>query len=261
MELWKPITNPTVKTGYEVSDWGRVRYQQHCLSPSLSSGYLVVNLQTREERCDSREERLKDKTKRKKYRSLGIHRLVAEAFLNTPPDMVVKHIDGNNYNNRLTNLEVLTRSERIRQYKWTPYSRPINRYDYDGNLLASYRSIQEAARSLSLTPSSISVALQRGKPHGGYYWQYISRVSQPEGKVHPDFPGYLVTRCGRVYSQKTNIWRKPTRSNGRDSYLLTTNGKRRTIGINRLLHDLYGKKEEKKEENGEEGREVPIQSQ
>lgn len=225
MELWKPISNAAVKKGYEVSDWGRVRRRGRNLIPTLSSGYLTVKLQD---------------SKGAKFHSLGVHRLVAKAFLDAPPHLVVKHRDGNTYNNRLTNLVTMTRSERIRQYKWEPYSRPINRYDMDGNLLASYRSIQGAAKALGLVPSSISMSLQRNKPHNGYQFRYAEKISEPKGAVHPRFPGYIVTRQGRVYSQKTGIWRKPTRRNGFDAYLLTVNGKRTTISVNRLLRDLYG---------------------
>ena len=83
---------------YQVSSWGRVynkksgeylRPEVHC------KGYLRVDL-------------FKDK---KRYHK-KIHRLVGEAFIPNPDGKPqINHIDGNNQNNSVSNLEWVTNQE------------------------------------------------------------------------------------------------------------------------------------------------------
>lgn len=96
MERWKSIAiNPI----YEVSDEGNVRRAstKRLLAPSDCKGYPHVSLY--------------DNRKRK---SVTIHRLVADAFVDNPDNKPqVNHIDGNKYNNNYTNLEWCTASENM----------------------------------------------------------------------------------------------------------------------------------------------------
>jgi hypothetical protein len=51
-------------------------------------------------------------SKQGKYRTMQVHVLVAETFLNRPEGIVeVNHNDGNKWNNNLSNLEWMTKSE------------------------------------------------------------------------------------------------------------------------------------------------------
>jgi hypothetical protein len=100
MEIWKPIFNGL----YEVSSEGRVRRMAaskgatvgQVLKPKrLRHGYLCVLL------CAHSQ-----------YTQRTIHSLVAEAFIGQrPPNHDVNHKDGDRGNNRLENLEYLTRKE------------------------------------------------------------------------------------------------------------------------------------------------------
>ena len=101
-EIWKPI--PGFEGLYEVSDFGRVRsayrkptFKGRVRSPNLTvKGYLSVVLYK----------------EGKRESPIGIHRLVAWAFLGPQPaKIVVNHLDGNPRNNRLSNLEYCTRKE------------------------------------------------------------------------------------------------------------------------------------------------------
>lgn len=101
-EVWKEIPG----TLYSVSNEGRVASRKggrwkkggwRVLRPGLMSvGYLSVNLCVGE-----------------KPRTFTIHRLVAEAFLGSPPSPLhqINHIDGVKVNNRIENLEWCTPRE------------------------------------------------------------------------------------------------------------------------------------------------------
>jgi hypothetical protein len=112
-ETWRPITG--LEGRYSVSDMGAVRsetrtdvqprypqgrtYQGRLLRTCINeNGYEIATLP----RWNGK-------------RSFRVHRLVAEAFLGTPPypDMDVNHKNGVRSDNRAENLEWCTRSENL----------------------------------------------------------------------------------------------------------------------------------------------------
>jgi len=99
-EVWKTVSDFEY---YCVSSFGRVRSQKFGRTLILAqnagaNGYLKVGL------CA-----------RGRLYSKEVHRLVLETFIGTCPDgMEARHLDGNQQNNRLTNLTWGTHSENIR---------------------------------------------------------------------------------------------------------------------------------------------------
>ena len=87
-EIWKEIG----KTGYEVSDLGRIRRGDRILAGSYhSDGYIFMTI---------------------KGDQIPIHRFVANAFIPNPDHLPeVNHKDGNKMNNSASNLEWVTSSE------------------------------------------------------------------------------------------------------------------------------------------------------
>lgn len=83
---------------YQVTSWGRVYDKKHerFLKPEIhAKGYLRVDLYQDGQRVHKK-----------------VHRLVAEAFIANPENKPqVNHIDGNNQNNSITNLEWVTDEE------------------------------------------------------------------------------------------------------------------------------------------------------
>lgn len=95
LEIFKPIAG---YDDYQVTSWGRVFSKTNgkfVYQEVHHKGYLRVDL-------------YKD-GKRKHFK---VHRLVAEAFIPNPYNKPqVNHIDGNNQNNSVTNLEWVTDAE------------------------------------------------------------------------------------------------------------------------------------------------------
>lgn len=103
VELWRPV--PGYEELYDVSTEGRVRRAStsritpagYILNPRTSwDGYLQLGLY-----------------RRSRYQHFKVHRLVALAFLGPPPfrPAHVAHGDGNQRNNRLSNLRWATPTE------------------------------------------------------------------------------------------------------------------------------------------------------
>ena len=102
-EIWEQIKG--YEDSYEVSDLGRVR--------STKRNKTII---------------LKPQKHCRKYYSVGlykngnnknylIHRLVYENFVgDVPTNLTIDHIDGDHFNNRLNNLQLLTNRENVSKY-------------------------------------------------------------------------------------------------------------------------------------------------
>lgn len=95
LEVYKDIDG---YENYQVTSWGRVFNKEtgRFLKPQVhDKGYLRIDL------CKDGD--------RKHFK---VHRLVAEAFIPNPEcKPQINHIDGNNQNNSVTNLEWVTNAE------------------------------------------------------------------------------------------------------------------------------------------------------
>lgn len=102
IEVWKPVLN--CKT-HEVSSLGRVRHINGRISKlhkgTGNGGYLIF---------------------RRPHLNYGktVHRMVAESFIEKPIGKdEINHINGNKYDNSVTNLEWCTRTENMRHARDT----------------------------------------------------------------------------------------------------------------------------------------------
>lgn len=166
---------PGLGERYAVTDDGRViallpstRFPAgHVLRPHRNnSGYLVAVL------WDAKERR---------YHSKTVHRLVAEGFLQRPPDCgEVNHKDGDKLNNRVSNLEWTTRRQNwhhalrngFYESRLKKLRRPVIGVPLGGGEALRFIAITHVKRA-EFTPWRVRLCcVGRKASHKGYVWQY-----------------------------------------------------------------------------------------
>ena len=151
-EKWKPIED---FEGYLISDKGRVMNSKtgRILKPSDNGfGYYQVSLSKNGQRTMKR-----------------VSRLVGEAFIDNPNELeTINHIDENKHNNKVDNLEWLSRGDNVRY----SLSKPVEQYDlFDGELLATYPSTKAVERLTGFDSANVSKACRgQYKKAYGYIW-------------------------------------------------------------------------------------------
>ena len=85
-----------------------------------------------------------------------------------------KRMTGDNNPAKHYTDEWRTKISEVRKGKPNTYCRKaVNQYDLNGNLIASYPSVTEAAKAIGKRPSDISAGLTgRQRTAGGYIWEY-----------------------------------------------------------------------------------------
>lgn len=165
--VWKDI--PEYEGLYQAGNDGRIKslkcHTERILKPSITkSGYLQVALR-------------KNNTTKSYY----VHRLVWEAFNGTVPiGYEVNHIDENKLNAKLSNLNLLTRSENCcwgtYRERWINtrsrlgYINKVMSVDKNGNINKEYISYREAERDVGASKCTITHYVNKNIMYKGYYW-------------------------------------------------------------------------------------------
>ena len=164
-EVWKAI--PGYEGHYDVSDQGRVRsLKSNCfLKPNLMNhGYTCVHLYNGGKRS---------------RRVFTVHKLVATAFAANPMYRgEVNHKNFNKTDNRVENLEWVTRSENVahalaagRRVRPEKRTRGINLRTKEIVTFESQIAAEIAIRGKQT--GGISGAMKRGRPAYGYVWWFV----------------------------------------------------------------------------------------
>lgn len=188
-EEWRKI--PGINPRYEVSNLGRIRTLAHgtmqrnsygvynvprkerVMVPRVSKwGYMIISLRP-------------DVDNPARLQTFSVHRLVAMAFIPNPDNLPhVNHKDECRTNNNVDNLEWCTAQYNMnygrRIERCAGKSRkPVAKYDLEGNLVATYAGIKEAAKDSTVSWQMISACLTRPniKTAGGYVYKYIEKTS------------------------------------------------------------------------------------
>lgn len=162
--MWKKIIIDNVITNYSVNEEGKVKNDitGKELSPRVQQGYKHVTIYIN-----------------KKPKSCRVHRLVATAFIpNIENKPYVNHLNGIRSDNRVENLEWVTPSENTQHAVDTGLFKPtrekqVVQYSLNGDKIAIYRSISEAARRTNSSVEKIVSCCQFiRKTHNEYQWRY-----------------------------------------------------------------------------------------
>lgn len=166
---------------YEVSDNGLVRSIDHYVNSKGGSRRLAKGKLLKQ--CPDKDGYFRVTI----YNSpRGVHQLVAETFIPNPNNLpIVHHINGNNQDNRVENLEWSTvlhnNSEDIARkrksesaFKRTDNKKKIRQYSLDGEPIKEFNCIMDMERELGFDRSSvIRVCQGKQKTSYGYKWEYM----------------------------------------------------------------------------------------
>lgn len=182
-EIWKDIAG--YEGRYQVSTLGRVRNSKtgKVLKPHECGGVggnSYYNVALYQGNHASRKHHL-------------VHRLVADAFIPNPDNLSeVNHIDGNGFNNCVTNLEWISHKDNMWHARyvigkkvacWDTFAKPVIRVE-DGKV---FNSIAEATKACGHTNStSISHCVTgKRKTAYGYHWEYVSVATRQRPNKQP----------------------------------------------------------------------------
>jgi hypothetical protein len=173
-EIWRPVVG--FEDRYEVSNLGRIhilKADRYTLGSLGCNGYYSITLYAKD-----------------KHRTAKVHKIVAEAFVPNPGNLpFINHKDENPANNAADNLEWCTqqyngsygdKAKRVSMNSGR--NRPVAVYDLDGNLLQTYRNMQEAAKGIGATGLTV-LRCCRGKQktlYGTMVLRYNDKVEKWE---------------------------------------------------------------------------------
>ena len=198
---WRPIKG--YEGYYSISSDGRTWSHRNCrlLKPAKTrAGYLRVHLSLNGH-----------------VSAMSLHRLVAMAFIPNPDNKpTVNHINEVKTDNRVENLEWATmheqnvhgtRIERVRAHtdfknRGIDYAavaahhdyknlnrkqmKPVLQYDMDGNFIAKFDGVSEAARSVGVSAGFLCSVLRRNlRSCGGSQWRYFEGNTEAIDPIQP----------------------------------------------------------------------------
>lgn len=231
---WRKIPF-TACEGYQVSHTGFVRNKESGLKLSIQKGnYCRVKIGKN---------------------TYLVHRLVALAFIpvENPDELQVNHKNGDKYDNHLDNLEWTTAKENVKHCIDNKLSKgrgvPVKCLSLDGKVLGFYDNILLASKATGANDRHIScVCKGKRKTAGGYKWEYAeesyvsssaTRIIQPDGKVHENFPNYVWTKDGKCYSIRSKKFLKEKKTHTGSIVSPCKDGKKKDVSVHRTIAQLY----------------------
>ena len=194
-EKWKNINYLKFSHLYDCSTYGRIRRTKtgKIIKSSVRNGYPCITL--------SNGNKI----------TISVHRIIALTFLDNPNNYpVVNHKNGNRTDNNVSNLEWCSYKENtshaLNTKIYKPSTKKVSKYSYDNILIETFDSIKKAEEKTGVGNRLISQVCRGQKPTAhGYIWKYVDGFekierSEVKGEIIPEFPNYIITEQGKVYS-------------------------------------------------------------
>jgi hypothetical protein len=234
VELWKTIS---YAPNYEVSTLGNIKNKK-------KNKCITINY-----------ERLKKDKKRARpglshngtNKAYYLHRIVAEHFIDNPDNLPeVNHIDGDFYNNKLDNLEWISKLDNMRHASENKlmkrYTRSVIIINKGTGEEKSFDSITECAKYLDCSISSISQTCNSKRIDKIWKMKYETEERKIEDneeiiwKEYPECPKYLVSNTGEVKHKNKDRLLMGSKQNGYRFVCMYIN--KDTPKMNRLIHRM-----------------------
>lgn len=188
----------------------------------------------------------------KKMTNWKLHRLVACTWLdNVENKPCVNHIDGDIYNNRLSNLEWSTHKENsihavINNLKARTgcLRRKVKQYDMNKILVKIHNGVEQAAKDTGFKRYGISkCCLGKVKSYQGFIWKYVGKIKiTKEWKQIKGYKNYILSPYGDVYNSNTKRLLTPNSCGTYLTIMLYKNKKGKQHYIHRLVAETFLKK-------------------
>lgn len=186
-----------------------------------------------------------------------VHRLVALAFLGSPPSKKhsVDHINRKKDDNRAVNLRWATAKQQCNNSR-RPEKKLLRVLRKSGENSTEYDNVMDAAHALQTdlnlkskhysVRNSIEKAAVSGKRYKGYKWEYVCEM--PTGRVAtiPSLPRYAASECGMIRDLHGR-WRKGRVRLGYNVVGVMIDGVNRARPVHRLVAETFcaGRSEQK----------------
>ena len=181
-------------------------------------------------------------------KSFHVHRLVADAFVQKSPEHdTVNHKDGEKTNGDAENLEWTTAKQNVEHAQKIlgvgkhPTTKVLQ-YTPDGDFIAEHPSVKVAAQLTGASAKHIpSVCRGKRQTCGGFIWRYADdqTAKRPKGRSLPDYPKYIITRDGRVFSKNVDRFLKLKEQDSGYLGVGLCNGSKADFQVHRLVAILY----------------------
>lgn len=177
-EIWKDIKG--FENSYQISNTGKVKSLERKVPSKTRNTFQTIKEKIRKTNTTTAGYEYVVLSKGSIHKTLLIHRLIAEHFLDNPNNLeCVNHKDENKANNNVNNLEWCNykynntyKNINLRRNK-NNIIRKIIQYDLDMNELKRWNSIKEAANEYNAKSSNIVKCCKGERNHCcGFKWRY-----------------------------------------------------------------------------------------
>jgi len=211
-EIWKTVK---YAPNYEISNLGNIKNKK-------TNRLLTINY-----------ERLKKDNKRArpglshngKIKGYYLHRIVAEHFLDNPDNLPeVNHIDGDFYNNKLDNLEWISKLDNMRHASENKlmkrYTRKVIIKNLETDETKTFDSVTKCAEYLNYSIGKVTLTCRKKRKDKYYNIDYLDKEERTIDetdiiwKIYPECNKYLVSNTGEVKNAKTGRIMMGSKQNG-----------------------------------------------